>query len=545
MPLDPQTVQWDAPAADGVQWDDQKDLSWGEVGTGALKNAIPSTFNLVKGVAGAVAHPVDTVTSLGKLVVGAGENAMEKFAGMVNPDLVRFNNQINGQSESQKVANAVGGFYGDRYGSMEGFKRALATDPAGIAADAATALTGAGALTSKVPGLVGVGEGMFKAGQAVDPLLQSYKAAKVAIPAVGRGVANIIGGIGTHTGGESLKQAARAGMEGGADQASLIANMRGNAPMTDVLDAAKENLRVMAADKAAAYRQGMAQVSSDKSILDFTGIDKAVSDASGISSFKGQVKNTQAAKVTQEIADAVAEWKALNPAEFHTPEGLDALKQRIGGIVEGIPFEQKTAGVAGNKIYNAVKDEITKQAPVYADTMKGYSEASDQIKEIERALSQGKRASADASMRKLQSLMRNNANTNYGNRLDLAKQMIDQGGNNIMPALAGQALNTWTPRGLGSAVAGGLGGGAMIAGASVPASIAAAVPVLAVQSPRLMGEAALKTGQAARLAKLMQDVPANLVRRAGGNPSTAGNVLAQASQPDRQQKNRLSGLLRR
>ena len=545
MPLDPQTVQWDAPAADGVQWDDQKDLSWGEVGTGALKNAIPSTVNLVKGVAGAVAHPVDTVTSLGKLVVGAGENAMEKFAGMVNPDLVRFNNQINGQSESQKVANAVGGFYGDRYGSMEGFKRALATDPAGIAADAATALTGAGALTSKVPGLVGVGEGMFKAGQAVDPLLQSYKAAKVAIPAVGRGVANIIGGIGTHTGGESLKQAARAGMEGGADQASLIANMRGNAPMTDVLDAAKENLRVMAADKAAAYRQGMAQVSSDKSILDFTGIDKAVSDAAGISSFKGQVKNTQAAKVTQEIADAVAEWKALNPAEFHTPEGLDALKQRIGGIVEGIPFEQKTAGVAGNKIYNAVKDEITKQAPVYADTMRGYSEASDQIKEIERALSQGKRASADASMRKLQSLMRNNANTNYGNRLDLAKQMIDQGGNNIMPALAGQALNTWTPRGLGSAVAGGLGGGAMIAGASVPASIAAAVPVLAVQSPRLMGEAALKTGQAARLAKLMQDVPANLVRRAGGNPSTAGNVLAQASQPDRQQKNRLSGLLRR
>ena len=118
---------------------------------------------------------------------------------------LRINNQINGQSESQKVANAVGGFYGDRYGSMEGFKRALATDPAGIAADAATALTGAGALTSKVPGLVGVGEGMFKAGQAVDPLLQSYKAAKVAIPAVGRGVANIIGGIGTHTGGESLK----------------------------------------------------------------------------------------------------------------------------------------------------------------------------------------------------------------------------------------------------------------------------------------------------------------------------------------------------
>jgi hypothetical protein len=60
-----------------------------------------------------------------------------------------------------------------------------------------------------------------------------------------------------------------------------------------------------------------------------------------------------------------------------------------------------------------------------------------------------------------------------------------------------------------------------------------------------MGEAALKTGQAARLAKLMQDVPANLIRRAGGNPSTAGNVLAQVSQPDRQQKNRLSGLLRR
>ena len=80
--------------------------------------------------------------------------------------------------------------------------------------------------------------------------------------------------------------------------------------------------------------------------------------------------------------------------------------------------------------------------------MKDYSQGMDTISEIKRSLSLGEKASVDTGMRKLQSLMRNNVSTNYGNRLDLARALEAQGGQEIMPALAGQSLSSVAPRGL-------------------------------------------------------------------------------------------------
>lgn len=503
-----------------------KDRSWSDVASSALSNLPSSLGHVIGGAASAIAHPVDTATNVGKLIVGAGERGMENLVGQVNPELVQFNRQLNAPSEREQMASAVGEFYGKRYGSAAGLKEALATDPAGVAADLSTVLTGGGALASRLPGLAGrAGQMVSNVGKAVDPLAATVNGIAKAAPMIGRGAANIIGGLGTHTGGESLQQAARAGIEGGETAKTFADNMRGNAPMTDVLDAAKANLAEMGRAKSEAYRQGMAQISGDQSILAFDGIDNAVKNAGAMVTFKGQVKNQKAAQVQQAIADEIANWKALPADQFHTPEGLDALKQKIGGIVESVPFEEKTARLVGNTVYNSIKNEIVKQAPVYADTMKAYSEATDQIREIERALSLGSKSAVDTAMRKLQSLTRNNVNTNYGNRLSLAKELEQQGGRQIMPALSGQALSSWTPRGLGGAVAGGLGmGGYALGGAG------AAIPVLAAQSPRLMGEAALATG---RVAGGVQRSAAGVKRLAdllGVDPAVAGNLLYQSSQ---------------
>jgi hypothetical protein len=134
--------------------------------------------------------------------------------------------------------------------------------------------------------------------------------------------------------------------------------------------------------------------------------------------------------------------------------------------------------------------------------MKDYADSSELITEINRALLGGKKAAADTSLRKLQSIMRNNVNTNYGNRLELAKVMQEQGGRNIMPALAGQALSSWTPRGLASAGVGAIEG--LVAGSTM--GLPAGIGALAIQSPRLVGNVALKTGE---LAKLMQQLLGN------------------------------------
>jgi hypothetical protein len=299
-------------------------------------------------------------------------------------------------------------------------------------------------------------------------------------------------GATTGVGDEALTQALRAGKEGGNIADEFTKAMRGQSSMDDVLTMAKQNLDAMGQQKQAAYRQGMAGVKADKTVLDLKNIDQAVNDSLSMATFKGQIKNEKAAQALSQIKGEVDNWKSLDPSEFHTPEGLDALKQKIGAIVEEIPFEQKTARSAAGKVYDSIRREISKQAPEYSKVMKDYSEASELIKEIEKSLSLGQKASADTAMRKLQSLMRNNVNTNYGQRTQLAEALQQAGGQEFIPALAGRALNSALPRGIQQALSGTGGAGLALTG-----NIPAAVGLAAVSSPRLMGETFYGAGKAA------------------------------------------------
>lgn len=529
--------RFDAPAKESAK--PAAALGWSDVPGQAVKNLLPSAGNFLSGIGHAIAHPLDTVGNVADIGAGALRNALP--ARLVSAIDSIDPNPASAQRASQ-AASATGQFFKDRYGSMEGVKNTLATDPVGAASDLSTVLTGgagllrlggkgvaaaANAAGRTAPGvanaMTSAADAVGKAGELTNPVAIASHAASIAGPALGNAAAHLVGGLGTHTGAESMKSAFDAGRRGGSTAKTLADNMRGNVPMTDVLDNAKADIAEMGRIKSEAYRQNMAAVNADKSVLSFDGIDNAVNDAFRTATFKGQVKNTKAAQVQQEIAAEVANWKSLDPAEFHTPEGLDALKQKIGGIVETVPFEQKTARMIGDKVYNAIKAEIVKQAPVYADTMKAYSEATDQIREIERALSLGKKASIDTAMRKLQSLTRNNVNTNYGNRLSLAQQLEQQGGREIMPALAGQALSSWTPRGLGGAVAAPSG----IAGYSMGGPLVAA-GVLAAQSPRLMGEAALGAGRVAGGVERAARPAMSLMDAAGLDPAITLNSLYQA-----------------
>ena len=303
-------------------------------------------------------------------------------------------------------------------------------------------------------------------------------------------------GISTGAGEEAFKQAYKAGKEANPE---FVANMRGQAPMEDVLNSAKANLADMRTAKNASYRSGMEDITTDKSVLNFKEIDNKLKEATNVGSFKGETTNPNAIKALQDIKKSVNRWKSLDPAEYHTPEGMDALKQRIGAILEDIPYGTKARNIADN-IYHSVKDTIKTQAPKYDEVMKDYSQSSELIREIEKSLSLGNKASVATGLNKLQSLMRNNVISNYGYRQELANKLMEQGGRNIMPGLAGQALSSWTPRGI---VGQGLDVGAGLSALGGLTHLPATAATMATTSPRLMGEAAYKAGQIAAKAPKM------------------------------------------
>lgn len=533
MPIDPKSVTWDAPA--GIVWDDQpkaqpSGMTAANIIGGLVRGAgsIGSTL---------LASPSDLGVALGVRKTDKPTEYQQRNQGM--DDTLRSTGAdpaswwFKGPKLLAEVAGTAG-VGGAAAGGLQAIPAAAKYAPALIDAVRTSGMTAVGAtgLPSQLAARVGGGAitGGATAG-LVDPkdiglgmalggaLPLGMKTAGVVGNALGSGIRSAATGtlgLATGVGSESITQAYRAGKAGSRD---FVDNMTGAVPTTDVLDRAKQALQVMQAKKSAEYRSGMVPIKSDSTVLKFDGIDKAVTDAASMVTFKGQVKNDKAAEAVQRMRDAVEEWKGLSPADFHTPEGLDALKQKLGGELESIPFNEKTARLAASKIYDATKAEIQRQAPAYAKVMKGYQEASEQITEIERALSLGSKASADTGMRKLQSLMRNNVQTNYGSRLSLAKQLEEAGGADLMSSVAGQAMNSWTPRSLSGQIGVGGVGLSALSGNLLP------LAALPFQSPRLVGSAAYGAGKTAGL--LSSGAQGLQGRLTGAVPGLLGGDLEQ------------------
>ena len=409
-----------------------------------LSNAMSDLGNMIGGVGTAVMHPIETTK--GVLNLGAGELSKVLPRG-VNEALNRADEAIMGKQEAQQLhakqnvlANTINKEYAKNYGSMEGFKRHVQEHPLEVAADVSTVLTGAGALTKGSK----LGNVLSKAGEITNPLepvVETFSA----LGKLPGGAAKQLLGVTTGVGADTIGEAYKAGKTGNK---VFMENLKGTAEPTAVLDEAKNALNNIKIAKNDAYRSGMVDVSKDKSVLDFGDIDQALANAVDKVSFKGQIKDKFAATKVAEANREVNKWRRLNPAEYHTPEGIDALKQKLGSILESIPYEQKTARSAIQDIYNSTRKTVANQAPTYDKVMKDYSEASDLVTQIQKSLSLNDKASVDTAMRKLQSLTRNNVQTNYGQRVKLARELEQYGGENIMPALAGQAMSEWLPRGL-------------------------------------------------------------------------------------------------
>lgn len=447
-------------------------MTLGEVAKGALSNAGPSAVNLAKNLVQPILHPIDTAKAIGTL----GASALGKIGiGDASPE----------------AADAVGGYFADRYGGVENIKRTMATDPAGLAMDASAVLSGGGAAAARLPGVVGrVGQAAYTAGRAIDPVANTAKLAvaggKLVAP-VAKKVVTVPLGMTTGAGSMAIEEGFKAGVKGGKAAEAFTDNMRGNVPMEAALEQAKVALGNMRQDRSAAYKAGMAGVASDPTVLAFAPIDKAVDSVRNRGFYKGKVTDASAADTWQKIDSVIADWKASDPAEFHTPEGFDALKRAVGDIRDAAPYGTPSRNAA-DAAYNAIKDQITAQAPSYAKVMKEYEQASTLLKEIETALSLGKKASADTALRKLQSITRNNANTNYGKRVELAETLAKNGAPNLMPALAGQAMSAVEPRGLARV-------GALVGGGALGVTNPALLPTLFAASPRAVGEAAYYAGR--------------------------------------------------
>jgi len=480
-------------------------MSWLDVAAQSRQNFIPSGINMAKNLGTAVIHPLETAGGVLNLAAGGLHNIMpEDVAKWIDSSVHATPEETH---KAVETANAVGKFYKERYGSGEGFKQALASDPVGVLGDLSAVLSGGETIASKVPGLESTANVLGKTAEATNPITLPFRA----VSAVGKPALGLL----TGTGEDTIKAAAKAGYD---KDPMFWKHLTGEGDKNEPLDNARWNLNQMKQNKSNEYRSGMIDISKDKSVLDFNDIDKSLDNVKNSISFKGISKNDSAMKTFNEIENEIQKWKNLDSTEYHTPEGLDALKQRINGVIEGIPHTDKNSLRVGHEIYNSVKKTISDQAPTYSNVMKDYSEASDQINEIEKALSIGDRVSSDSALKRLQSITRNNVNTNYGTRISLAEQLEREGGKKFISGLYGQALNSNTARGM----AGHVEGLTTAAGFLNPTAWGA----IPLQTPSLVGKALYGGGRVAKGITNITDLPGKYTKGILGVNTTRLNTLS-------------------
>jgi len=470
---------------------------------GVRLNVQPTPRPLESFMAGATRSVVDPLL--------AGAQAVTGGRGGVSQAVQRLAQESQAY-EQANPASYIGGRIGGAVLPAVGVAKGAGMIPSFARANPYAQAAGVGAFSGAMqPVETGVtGPEMY---QQMGQNVATSGAIGAAIPVVGRGLqaaGNAIRrglGVTTGAGEEAISQAIQAGRTGNQ---AFLQNIRGDVSSMDVLDQARDALANMRATRSQAYGQTIKPVMANQTKLDFAPISGKLDEV--VESLKVKTPTGSQFKIgsdelrkVEELQDIVKTWQ--KDPSLHTAEGLDALKQRLDALYPDSPMQKQVQRVVSS-VRNTVKDTIVKQDENYAKTMKAYEESLSLEREIEKALSLGNRSAADTAIRKLQSLTRNNANTNYGYRMELARALQQQGGQDLMPALAGQALSSFTPRGLaGQGAALGIGaGGALTVN---PAALAA----LPLTSPRLVGMGAYGLGKAtSKIPKLTDAELKNIAR---------------------------------
>lgn len=438
---------------------------WGDAIGGGAINLAPSVVEFAADTVKALTLDLpDTVEGVASVVGGA--------LGLTDPEAL----------------DAVKAYYADRYGTVDGFKTALKTDPASILADVAGLATAGGTIAAKTANLgskvtkiraladAARKSEAFAAGAAkFDPLnIAAAGGAKVLSGAKNAGEQLTIGlpsriaGVTT----ADTKQAIQAGREGSPQ---FLEQLRGEGSPTDPMETANSAISELFQARSKDYTRRMARLNKSEAVT-FDDLDKALLETQEVGRHKG-IDISAAAGVWDEIDAKVAEFR---DAGLNTIEDFDALKRAIrnlsGRYGPGTPEAKVAKDVAG-----AINRTIVDKAPEYARIMKDYRVASDVLSDVQATLSTGS-ASADTVLNKLRRVA-----SGKGPRGTTVLQLLEQtkSGKGLGNLLAGQAMSSNEVKGLTGSIA--------------PAAAMAGSPeALAglLLSPRALGEKAYGAGQA-------------------------------------------------
>lgn len=449
------------------------------------KNVIPSAGQFFSGIAQTIAHPVDTLNNLQRIVSGGYQNLPSSLQP-VSPENIQGVQQRFGlpspmRSEDKQIGGAVGEFYKNRYGSLENLRNTIIQDPVGFSADvfAVAGLSGAGL---RAGGLTKAADIAQTVSNYTNPLYLAGKGATAIAKPVYKAIVGKTSGVGSEVVDQALK-----------GSPEFKDAMRGNVSEGQIVEKAQDSLDVIRQARGNAYRaklENLKNASQEIPIDDIKNLaDEQLSrfnvkkSPTGKLDFSRSTASGASANEIKQVYEMVQDWGS-KPGDT-TPAMLDVLKRRLDDIYS----EGRTSRAMVTTLKKAVQQKLVNAVPEYAEMTKDYAKSTEIIKEMERALGAGDKTSADTAIRKLTMAIKEDK----AFRRDLLQIMDKAGGENVAGLVAGATSRPLGTRSLNSLVTASLGLGGM----AISPTLAAIVPLA---SPRVVGELSLALGKVGRTA---------------------------------------------
>jgi hypothetical protein len=481
-------------------------------------NLPSSTAKLVSDIIEPILSPIETLKSFKDI----GEGLLSKL-GIVD------------SKDKEELVDAMGDYMSGRYGSTDAFMNSLRTDPAGVTSDIAGIVTGGASIAAKAPGKVGqIAKQVEEASSYIDPVNVVGRAGEKALDATGIVAKNALG-VSTGVGPDNIQGVFDAAREGGDASATSAQFLRGGGNAFDIVEDFDDGVELFKKQAQSEYLHGKLGLGLDELKADYTQIYKFIED-----DLKKQVfphgKDGQTAWKTPNN-DFTQNWKDLrrlvgqfrrNPVNQNVAS-MDELKKSIDIMVSQLP-ENVPANVATiyYKLRRKVRDEIERLAPEYGEVMKPYEEAQELLNEFRTEFRAGRDQSSNQVLRKLQQSLRNNVNTNFGEKLNLLKQIDDMDeATNIVASISGRAMSDFMPAGI-ARYAGPTAGATFGLTGNIPEMAA----VLTGSSPRVVGEATRGAGQFRGLLDANKDI----ISRAGIMSRYTGSMLDPVQETEDEQR---------
>jgi hypothetical protein len=462
---------------------------------------------------------------IGEKIIGAGETALSTgsaIASAIGSPLVYAGESIKDVVTGQPVESFESAF-GD-------IVSAGTYQPRTEAGQEYTSKIGDLITESKVEGAIGmpvlgrlsnvgtgtaIKEGVKQVGSKV-----GEQVSKV-VPKVEGGLTSQLFGMTTGAGKNPIRIAYETGKQGTKKEVdAFIKGIDGNASPESLVQRANNALTQIKKQVALEYQANKAKLKTDRNQIGFDEIDTVLDDIAQQGKFGDEIISESTVAIQKKISDIVNKWKNLDPKKYHTPEGIDALKRKIGDLYDSTqPGTQERLVV--DKVYNGIGDTIRANAPTYDKMMSQYAQGKNLIREIQDTFSLKEKKSVDTQFRKLTSILRDGVNANFGERFNLA-QRLNQLDPTLFPELAGESLKSLTPQGIQRAIGSGNILGNLYYG--LDPLVASS---LLTQSPKIVGKGAFQLGRGVRGVQNMTDQIASKIKTPD-MPSLLGTGSSQA-----------------